>query len=281
MFKTLRSYLKKSPINYTDRLLWCSIMLTAPVLYYYTVYVIIKLIVVFICLFVFLEGIDIRQSVSLKWSFKFQPLRLLVAIPIYYGLFGIIPFLKELVFIPYSLMVCPSDGVIVIVNLIVMSPVVYTVTRASYLFIVLKTIPSRMQLIICASALYWATLGKLILIVIRKKSMINSCRMFVTGNDGDKEGGRSPRTHRVAWQFHEDIRKELETRINKSHAGEHTQEASGPHTIDSMNLQALGDRVVHDCGRIVCKAVQSIANKQEQKGEKSPKSPSQSPFNPF
>lgn len=171
MFKTLRSYLKKSPINYTDRLLWCSIMLTAPVLYYYTVYVIIKLIVVFICLFVFLEGIDIRQSVSLKWSLALalQPLRLLVAIPIYYGLFGIIPFLKELVFIPYSLMVYPSDGVIVIVNLIVMSPVVYTVTRASYLFIVLKTIPSRMQLIICASALYWTTLGKLILIVIRKK----------------------------------------------------------------------------------------------------------------
>ena len=144
-------------------------MLTAPVLYYYTVYVIIKLIVVFICLFVFLEGIDIRQSVSLKWSLALalQPLRLLVAIPIYYGLFGIIPFLKELVFIPYSLMVYPSD--IVIVNLIVMSPVVYTVTRASYLFIVLKTIPSRMQLIICASALYWTTLGKLILIVIRKK----------------------------------------------------------------------------------------------------------------
>ena len=45
--------------------------------------------------------------------------------------------------------------------------------------------------------------------------------MFVTGNDGDKKDGRSPRTHSVAWQFK--IRNELETRINQSHAGEHTQ----------------------------------------------------------
>ena len=273
MFKTLRNYFKTSPINYTDGLLWCSIMLTAPVFYYYTVDVILKLIVVFICLFVFLEGIEIRQSVSLKWSFQFQPLRLLVAIPIYYGLFGIIPFLNELLFIPYSLMVCPSDGIIVIVNLIVMSPVVYTVTRASYLFIVLKTIPSRMQLIICACALYWTTLGKLILIVIRKKSIIKS--MFVTGNNDQDQKESLP------WQIHESFRQELETRIKTSQAGEHTGEASGPHTIDSMNLQALGDRVVHDCGRIVCQAVQSLANKPDKNEEQSPKSPSQSPFNPF
>lgn len=74
-----------------------------------------------------------------------------------------------------------------------------------------------MQLIICASALYLATLGKLILIVIRKKSIITSYIMFVIGNDANKQGVS---THRGAWQLHEYIRKELETRINKSNAGD-------------------------------------------------------------
>lgn len=133
MFKTIRCYLNTSPINYTDRLLWCSIMFTAPIFYYYTVRVILQLIIVFIGLFVFLEGIDFRRwrSASLQWNFTFQPLRLLVAIPIYFGLFGIIPFLNELVFFsPYILIVSPLEGLIVIVNLMVMLPVVYTVFRA-------------------------------------------------------------------------------------------------------------------------------------------------------
>ena len=69
--------------------------------------------------------------------------------------------------------------------------------------------------------------------------------MFVTGNnDQDKKES-------LPWQFHESTRQELEKRIEKSQAGEHTGEATGAHTIDSMNLQALGSRLAHDCGRTV------------------------------
>jgi len=71
--KHVPSYLKKSPGNLTDILLWCSITLTAGVFYYFTVDVILKLIIVFICLFIFLEIPCWRGGQALRFSGIFAP----------------------------------------------------------------------------------------------------------------------------------------------------------------------------------------------------------------
>ncbi|MEM7495641.1 MAG: hypothetical protein AAF471_05820 [Myxococcota bacterium] len=131
----------------------------------------------------------------------------------------------------------------------------------------------------CTLALYWTTLGKIIYSVIRPSTSSVISYMVPQKPDEQKKSNKS--TDSSMWTVHEKIRKAFDARIEKSAVGEHAGDASAPSGIQSQNLQAAADRLVRDCGRFVCKTAQSIGKSENIEPDHSPKTPTQSPFNPF
>ena len=274
MFKKIVHYLNSAPVSCSDLWIWLCLTLSCLVLTYLNLRALMLLIGQFVFIFILIEGVSTRFDWNnYKWNFKLNMLRLMVSIPIYMSIYGTILLIQEMIFIvPTDL----SDTIIFVFNSILMAPMVYSILNTSYRFILHRTIPRRWELLVCTFALYWTTLGKIIYSVIRRGPRPPSVISYMLPKKTDQ-----PNKSSLGWTLHEKIREAFEDRIEKSRVGEQTGEASGPSDIQSRNLQAAADRVVRDCGRIVCKAVQSITKKQDQKEAPSPKSPSQSPFNPF
>ena len=287
------NYLNSAPVNWRDPWIWCCMTGSCLVLTYLNLKALMLLIGEFLCLFMLIEGVSTRfEFFHYKW--KVNLLRLIVSIPIYMSIYGTILCIKEIGTI------VPTDWVdlfIFVFNSIIMAPIVYIVFNTSYRFLLHRTIPRRWELLVCTFGLYWTTLGKIIYSVIRRGPRSASVISYMLPNNPDQPGrSNDPRdsnnltnltdrsnksTGSLGWTIHEQIRKAFDDRISTSRVGEHTGEASGPSDIQSKNLQAAADRVVRDCGRIVCKAVQSLKRNGPGKEDQSPKSPSQSPFNPF
>jgi len=269
-------YLNSPPVNWWDPWVWCCLAVSCLVLTYLTLEALMLLIGQFIFIFILIESASTRfELFNYKWNV--HALRLMVSIPIYMSIYGTLLLIQQMIFI----VITDLDLVeifIVLFNSILMAPIVYSILKTSYRFLLHRTIPRRGELLVCTFALYWTTLGKLIYSVIRRGPRPSSVISYMLPNNTDQP---NKSTGGLGWTLHEKIREAFEDRIEKSRVGEQTGEASGPSDIQSRNLQAAADRVVRDCGRIVCKAVQSITKKQDQKEAPSPKSPSQSPFNPF
>lgn len=163
-------------------------------------------------------------------------------------------------------------------NSLLMAPMVYIIINTSSRFVMHRTIPRRWQLLVCSLAFYWTTLGKIIYSIIRPSttSVINHMFPQNTGEPNKSTGS-------FMWTVHEKMRRTIDERIEKSGVGEHAGEASAPSGLQSQNLQAAADRLVRDCGRVVCKTVQSIGKTENivKEQDHSPKSPSPSPHNPF
>ena len=262
-------YLNEPPVNWWDPWVWCCLAVSCLVLTYLTLEALMLLIGQFVSIFILIESASTRfELFNYKWNV--HVLRLMVSIPIYMSIYGTIFLIQQMIFI----VITDLDLVeifICLFNSILMAPIVYSIFRTSYRFLLHRTIPRRGELLVCTFALYLTTLGKIIYEVIGRGQRPSSVISYMLPNNTDP-----PKKSTGGWTFHEKVRKGFEDRIEKSRAGEHTGEASAPSDIQSRNLGVL-----RDCGRIVCKTAQSIANKQDKNEEQSPKSPSQSPFNPF
>jgi len=160
----------------------------------------------------------------------------------------------------------PTDFTEIIIfglNSILMAPMVYIIFNTSSRFVIHRRIPRRWELLVCSFAFYWGTLGKIIYSVIRP-STSSVISYMVPQNPNEPKEPKEPQksTDSFMWTFHEKMRKAFDSRIHKSAVGEHTGDAYAPSGIQSQNLQAAADRVVRDCGRVVCQTVQVLHHQE-------------------
>lgn len=228
-------YLNSPPVNWWDPWVWCCLAVSCLVLTYLTLEALMLLIGQFILIFILIESASTRfELFNYKWNV--HVLRLMVSIPIYMSIYGTILLIQQMIFI----VITDLDLVeifIVLFNSILMAPIVYSIFKTSYRFLLHRTIPRRGELLVCTFALYWTTLGKMIYEVIGRGPRPSSIISYMLPTDPPKKSSGGS-----WWTFHEKLRKGFEDRIEKSQAGEHTGEASAPSDIQSRNLEAAADR---------------------------------------
>ena len=87
-----------------------------------------------------------------------------------------------------------------------MARIVYSIFNTSYRFLLHRTIPRRVPLLVCTFALYWTTLGKLIYSVIRRGPRPSSVISYMLPNNTDQP---NKSTGGLGWTLHEKIRKAI------------------------------------------------------------------------
>ena len=87
-----------------------------------------------------------------------------------------------------------------------MARIVYSIFNTSYRFLLHRTIPRRVPLLVCTFALYWPTLGKLIYSVIRRGPRPSSVISYMLPNNTDQP---NKSTGGLGWTLHEKIRKAI------------------------------------------------------------------------
>ena len=86
-----------------------------------------------------------------------------------------------------------------------MARIVYSIFNTSYRFLLHRTIPRRVPLLVCTFALYWTTLGKLIYSVIRRGPRPSSVIRYMLPNNTDQPN----ETAGLGSTLHEKIRKAI------------------------------------------------------------------------
>lgn len=289
MFILIQNYWKNSPSSSQDFVLWCCFFISLIPIYYgfyllsfYNVLLLLlKVLMVFLIVFILVECYD---HPTRTWNFQYwwkQPLsikvlRCLVAVPIYNSTFGLLIWL--LAFLSFR-----SDIESSVISLLLTFPFIYFILKSVLKFAVLKTIPTRGQLIACAFGYYWFLNAKVMLVDGRSPPRPLSYTKFVNGQfklikcvlpntDQDTSNKTNTIGKRVWDLFHEAPRHKWEEKLKEIQSGAHQQHAQrGGDSVVNANWEALGYKVSHDCLRVVCKTSQAII--QNIKSQSSPKSP--------
>jgi len=177
-----------------------------------------------------------------------------------------------------------------VISLLLALPITYVIVKSVFKFAVLKTIPTRGQLIACTFGYYWCLNAKVMLMDI-PSSRLSYTKVFngklplikcVNGSQPDTNKDTGSTIGKVAWNlFHEVPRQKWEEKCEEIHSGAHQQHARGGESVVNANWEALGYKVSYDCLRGVCLASQAIIRNIREQSENQPGSPSSSEFNPF
>lgn len=302
LIRKIPNYLKNSPVSSKDIVLWCCLFISLiPAVYtfyllslYNVLLLLLQVLIVFIVVFVLIECYDHPTRTWnvnhwLKKPLSVNVFRCIAAVPIYNGTFGVWVWWLEFVFFR-----CAVESSVI--SLLLAFPFAYVILKSVWKFAVLKTIPTRGQLIACAFGYYWLLNAKVMLVDISPTRL--SYTKFVNGQFKlvNCVNGKQPNTDqdtsntiwKRAWDLfgarkrHEAPRQKWDDKLEEIHSGAHQQHAQrGGDSVVNANWEALGYKASHDCLRVVCKVSQAIIQNIKEQSEKPPESPSSSEFNPF